>query len=201
VAENEDLGRFGEHRAAQHKLRVFNSANRIAAIDKLSEEVGLTRHIVVHRDHDRGAHLIDDFKDVFEAEIGHSIDRRHHHIHPLQDLLLFRGQEVTHIAEVGQTEAPHLVDEDRVGDPAPERAALARDIDNDNVSDAGPYRIPSLSQGDSSEDDRIARDRPDIVMRNVVVAHCDRIRRGAGSHVEVWVRDNLGLAPGLDEEA
>src|SRR6059036_2764161 len=107
---------------------------------------------------------------------------------------------MTDIAEVSKTQASHLVDENRVSNPCPERASLARDIDDDDVFHAGPDRTPSLPKCNSPEDDRVAQDRSDIVVSNVIVAYGDGVRRGARSYIKVRVRDDFGLAPGVNEK-
>ena len=159
------------------------------------KKFGLPCHIVMHRDHDRWFDLLDHFDDVVKTEIGHSVDRHHDHVDVLQHLHLFRGQQMTNVSQVGKTQTAHLVDKNRIGDRAPIFTALTRDIDNRDVLNAGADRIPGLLEGDAAENDGIARHRPGIVVRKVVIANGHCVGLNAWRHVEIGIGDDLGLTP------
>ena len=63
-----------------------------------SRIVGLARVIVMHRYHDRGSGLLDHPQQILEAQIGHRIDGGHHDVNPLENLFLFRTQQMPDIA-------------------------------------------------------------------------------------------------------
>src|SRR5512134_3585193 len=104
----------------------------------------------MHRNHDRRFHLVDHLDDIFETQIGHRIDGHHHDIDALQHLDLFVGKQVADIAEMGETQAAHLVDKYGIGDGAPVGAALARNIHDTDISYTGADRLPGLLEGDAA---------------------------------------------------
>src|SRR5512139_2947873 len=115
-----------------------------------SEQLGLARDIVVHRNHDRRFYLVDQLNDIFETEIGHRIDGHHHNVDVLQHLHLLVGKQVANVAQVGQTQTAHLVDKYGIGDGAPASAALAGNIDDGNISYASADRVPGLLESDAA---------------------------------------------------
>jgi hypothetical protein len=64
----------------------------------------------------------------------------------------------------------------------------------------GSYLIPRLPEGDTAQYDRIAGNRPSIVMCKVVVAHSDRVSLDTRRHIEIRIRHHLGLTAGVDQK-
>src|SRR3989338_9801330 len=108
---------------------------------------------------------------------------------------------MAHIAEMGEAETAHLVDENGVRHAAPPEAAPAWDVDNRDVSDAGSYRVPCLAQRDASKDHWAAGYRSDVVVGNVVVAHGHGIGLDSRRHVEIGIRYHLGPAARVYQKA
>ena len=93
-----------------------------------------------------------------------------------------------------KAQAPHLINKNRVGDRPPTLTSLTRDVDDGDILDAGANRIPSLLEGNAAQNNGIAGDRPGVVMRKVIVAHCHGIRLNTRRYVEVRIGDDFGLA-------
>jgi hypothetical protein len=198
--ENEDLSRFGQHPATQFQLGVADFPYRIMFFGKRCKQFSLAGNVVMHWNHDGRFDLVDHFHYVFEAEIGHRIDWDHHHVDPLHHLFLLRRKQMSDIAQMGETKAPHFINKNGVGDCAPTLSSLARYIDDGYVFHTGSYRIPGLPEGDAPQDDRIAGNRSRIVVCKVIVADGDRVSLDTGCDIEVWIRNNFGLTAGMDQK-
>src|SRR3990172_4632786 len=61
VAQNKNLGGFGQHAAVQGQLRNGDLADRVALFGEGGEKFSLTRDVVMHRNHDRRFDLLDHF--------------------------------------------------------------------------------------------------------------------------------------------
>src|SRR5262245_7863022 len=154
----------------------------------------------MHGNHDGGFDLVDDFHNVFETEIGHGIDGDHHNVDPLHYLFLLRSQKMADVSQVREAKAAHLIDRNRVGDSTPTLASLARYVDDRYVLHVGPDGIPSLPKGDAAQDNRVARNRSRVVVREMIVANCDRISLDARCDIEVWIGHYFGLTAGMNQK-
>src|SRR4051812_3530483 len=97
--------------AAQRQLRFADVSDRIMFLSKSRKKLTLARNIIVHGNDNRRLYLFDNFHDLFKPQIGHSIDRDHHHVDPLHYPLLFRSEKVADVTQMGETETSHFVDE------------------------------------------------------------------------------------------
>src|SRR6266545_2862073 len=138
MRQNKNLRAFRQHGAVQSQLGLRNLLHRVMFFGKYRKKFGLPGNVVVHRDNDRRLDLIDHFDNVFESEIRHGVDGNHHDVDPLQELDLFRSQQMADVAQVGETQAPHLKNEDGIRDRPPALIALAGNIDNRDIFDGGP---------------------------------------------------------------
>src|SRR5918994_4633768 len=102
---------------------------------------------------------------------------------------------------MSQAETSHLVNENRVCRPSPTLPSLAGNIDDGDVFDAGANRVPGLPKGNAAQNHWIAGDGTGVVVGEMVVADGHGICLDARSHVKVWIRDNFGLAAGMNQEA
>ena len=107
---------------------------------------------------------------------------------------------MTDVAEMSEAQTSHFVDKNRVCRPSPTLPSLAWDIDDGDVFDAGANRVPGLPKRDASQDYRIAGHSTCIVVGEMVIADGHGIRLDPRSHVEVWIRDDLGLAAGMNQK-
>ena len=198
MRENENFSGFREHGAAEYQLGVSDFADGITLFGMVHKKFRLARNIVMHGNHDRSFNLLYDFHNVFETQVSHRIDWDHHHINVLHDLFLFRRKQMTDIPQVRKTKTAHLINEDGVGGSAPARPSLARNIYDRDIFDAGSNGVPCLSEGDASQNDRVAGDRAGIIVREVIVAHGDGVGLDPGGNIEVGIRHHFGLTPGMD---
>src|SRR5918994_1014184 len=102
---------------------------------------------------------------------------------------------------MSQAQTSHFIDKNRVCRASPTLPSLAWDIDDGDVFDAGANRVPGLPKRDAAQNHRITGDGTGVIMREMIIADGHRIRLDSRSHVEVWIRDNLGLAAGMNQEA
>ena len=167
---------------------------------KRRKQFSLTRDVVVHGYDNGRLDLVDHFHDVFEAEIGHRVDRGEHYIDFLHYLFLLGSKEMSDIAKVSETKASHFIDKDGVGDRAPTLSPLAGNIYDRYVFHTRSYGILSLSEGNPSQDHGIAGHCACIVMSKVVIAHSDRVSLNTRCDVEIGVRDHFGLTAGMDQK-
>src|SRR5258706_4141567 len=97
-------------------------------------------------------------------------------------------------------QAAHLKDKNRIRDGAPIGTALARDIHDGDIFDAGSNWLPSLLKGDAPENNRISGHRAGIVMGEMTVAQRHRIGLNPGCHIEIGVGNHFSLATGMDQK-
>ena len=102
------------------------------------------------------------------------------------------------IAQVCNAEPPHVIDKNRVGDLLIPGSPLTWDIGNGDIFHLCSYGIPSLLQGNPSEDKRVSGDGFNVIVGVVIVAYGHCIGLDSGSNIEIRVCNDFGLAPGLD---
>src|SRR5688572_30708865 len=102
---------------------------------------------------------------------------------------------------MSEAETSHFVNKNRVCRATPTLPSLAWNIDDGDVFDAGANRIPGLPKRNAAQYHRITRDSTGVVMGEMVVADGYGIRLDSRSHIEVWIRDNLCLAAGVNQKA
>src|SRR5688572_11877955 len=102
---------------------------------------------------------------------------------------------------MSQAETSHLVNKNRVCRASPTLPSLAWNIDDRDVFDAGANRVPGLPKRDAAQDHGITRDSAGVVVGEMIVADGHRIRLDSRGHVEVRIRDDFGLAAGMNQEA
>ena len=69
---------------------------------------------IVHRDDQRRVDLAEHRDHVVDIERVAAVDRDEHHVDPAQRVEVVLGQRVVEVAEMGDAEARHLENEDRV---------------------------------------------------------------------------------------
>src|SRR5687768_4481005 len=102
---------------------------------------------------------------------------------------------------MSQAQTSHLIDKNRVCRASPTLPSLAWNIDDADVFDAGANRVPGLPKRNAAQYHRITGDSTGVVMGEMVVTDGHGIRLDPRSHVEVWIRDNFGLAAGMNQKA
>src|SRR6476660_3473825 len=113
---------------------------------------------------------------------------------------MFRGQKMTKIAQMRDTQTSHFINKNRSGNRPPTGAPLARNINDGDILDAGADGIPRLLEGNPTQDHRISGHRASIVMGKMIVADGHRIGLDTRGHVEIRTGNHFYVTAGLDQK-